>query len=74
MDDENIYGLVPSELLHPVRETLPPLDEATREPYERTIELPNFGRVVVTFKKLTHKHHKSSHTFWTVDRVVKAKD
>ena len=74
MDDENIYGLVPSELLHPVRETLPPLDEATREPCERTIELPNFGRVVVTFKKLTHKHHKSSHTFWTVERVVKAKD
>ena len=38
------------------------------------IYVPKFGRVVVTFKKLTHKLHKPSHTFWTIQRVVKAKD
>ena len=74
MDEDNIYGKVPSELLHPLRETSPPLAEATLELYEHSVELPKFGRLVVTFKKLTHKHHKSSHTFWTIQRVVKAKD
>ena len=74
MDEENIYGKVPSELLHPLRETLPPLAQATFEIYERRVELPKFGRVVVSFKKFVHKHHKSCHTFWSIQRVVKAKD
>ena len=74
MDEENIYSKVPDALIQPLRETLPPLAEATNELYERRIELPDFGRLVVTFKKFTHKHHKSTHTFWTIQRVVKAKD
>ena len=74
MDEANIYGKVPNELLHPLRATLPPLAEATSAPYERSVETPRFGRVIVTFKKFTHKHHKSTHSFWTVERVMKAKD
>ena len=74
MDEENIYSKVPEELIRPLRETLPPLTEATNAVYERSVEIPSFGRVVVTFKKFTHTHHKSTQSFWTVERVVKVKD
>lgn len=73
MEEENIYCKVPSELLHPLRATLPPIEEASKTPYERTVEIPIFGRVVVTFKRFDHRHHKSGHSFWVVERVVRAK-
>ena len=74
MDEDNIYSKVPEELIQPLRETLPPLTEATNAVYERSAEIAGFGRVVVTFKKFTHTHHKSTQSFWTVERVVKVKD
>ena len=59
MDDENIYSKVPHALIRPLYETLPPLAEATNALYVRSADIPTVGRVVVTFKKFTHKHHKS---------------
>lgn len=73
MDEENIIAKVPGELLRPLRETLPPIEAATNEPYERAVDLPEFGRLIVTFKKFNHRHHKSGYSFWTVQRVVKEK-
>ena len=74
MDEEDIYYKVPSELLHPLRATLPPIEEASSTAYERTVEIPIFKRVVVTFKRFDHRHHKSGHSFWVVVRVVRVKD
>ena len=74
MDEENIIAKAPSELIHPLRQTLPPIDAASNEPCERTIDLPEFGRLIVTFKKFNHRHHKSGYSFWVVQRVFKAKD
>ena len=73
MDEDNIYSKVPEELIQPLRETLPPLTEATNAVYERSAEIAGFGRVVVTFKRFDHRHHKSGHSFWVVERVVRAK-
>jgi hypothetical protein len=76
MDDNGILARVGGPFIASGMATLPPASDV--EPgTERTVELPDvpdLGRVVITYRAATFKHGRSRRWHWVAVRAVRQSD
>src|SRR5215211_3341013 len=70
MDDGNgILSKIPSQYVAAANQILPKAETAVQDSMEAVREVPGFGNVRFTFKRLRHKRGKSVHYFWCATRA-----
>lgn len=72
MDDkENILRLIRGEDVSAALKTLPDPNTTNEDFQETVIEVPTFGKVRFTCRRVKSKHHKSYNVFWNAIAAVK---
>jgi hypothetical protein len=70
VDDENgILSKIPGQYVAVANQILPKAETAQDDTMQAVVEVPGFGHVRLTFKRLRHKRGKSVHYFWCANRA-----
>lgn len=71
MGDSNLLAAIRGEYLAPAGHALPNPETATVETCERTIEVPDYGLVTITFERYTYKRGRNRYVTWKAVRAVR---
>ena len=70
----NILSRIRGEHISEASKTLPDCETAQHQFLEAEFDVPDFGKVLVLFKRFHHKHGKSTNWFWSAQAAVMAAD
>ncbi len=67
MTDSNLLVTIPGQYIAQGSRNLPNADTSTDETLQAVVDVPNIGRVRLTYKRFSHKRSRSHYFFWTVE-------
>jgi hypothetical protein len=73
MNDIDILSRIPGEYVATAAQSLPVAETASDTFGDATIQLPDGHTVVITFRRLSHKHGRSRRWFWSAIKAVPAR-
>ena len=74
MSDMDMLARIPGELIGMAAQSLPEAATSTDMFREASVQLPDGRRVVITFRRLSHKHGHSRYWFWSAIRAMQTED
>jgi hypothetical protein len=72
MDDENILARIGGEHVAAALRTLPDAETAKEDSQEAAIDVPGFGKVRFSCRRVTGRQGKYRYKFWSAFKAVKA--
>ena len=69
MDETNIIARVHGQYLASASHGLPDPRTSNESEVQAVTEVPEHGKVLITFKRMSHKRGKSTHTWWGATHV-----
>lgn len=74
LNEINVLAYIPGQYVAAAGNSLRAPETAATDTAEATIDVPgggHGGRFRITFRRLTHRRGKMSHTFWQAERAVR---
>jgi hypothetical protein len=72
MSDMDILARIPGEFVGMAAQSLPAAETTSEAFCDARVQLPNGSIVVITFRRVSHRHGRSRHWFWSAIRAVRA--
>jgi hypothetical protein len=72
MNGMDMLACIPGECIGMAAQSLPEAATCTDTFREASVQLPDGRLVVITFRRLSHRHGHSRHWFWSAIRAIRA--